>query len=71
MEDQTHGHGLSRVLKIEELKRLMSKHFQYHENPDGVIKLAIYNSIQGDDTLLNNKLEQLRTIDRRLNGWAV
>jgi hypothetical protein len=67
MEDQKYGSGLSRLLKIEELKRLMSKHFQYHENPDGVIRLAVYNSINGDDTILDDKLEQLRSIDRFVN----
>jgi len=67
MEDQKYGPSLSRVLKIEELKRLMSKHFQYHENPDGVIRLAVYNSINGDSTLLDDKLQQLRSIDSLAN----
>ena len=53
MDDQKYGPGLFRdkILKIEELKRLMSKHSQYHENPDGLIRLAVYNSINGDNTL--------------------
>jgi hypothetical protein len=65
MNDQKYGPGLFRdkILKIEELKRLMSKHSQYHENPDGVIRLAVYNSVKGDDTLLDEKLGQLRSID--------
>jgi hypothetical protein len=65
MEDQKYGAGLFRetTLKIEELKRLMNKYPQYHENPDGIIRLAIYNSINGDYTLLDDKLEQLRSID--------
>jgi hypothetical protein len=51
------------ILKIEELKRLVNKYPQYCTNPDGIIKLAIYNSIDGDNKLLDDKLEQLRTID--------
>jgi hypothetical protein len=63
--------GLSqeKILKIGEFKRLLNKYPHYHENPDGIIRLAIYNSINGDHTLLDDKLQQLRTIDRRLNGW--
>ena len=72
MEDQKYGPGLSRetTLKIEELKRLMNKYPQYHENPDGIIRLAIYNSINGDNTLLDDKLEQLRTIDSLAKYYA-
>jgi hypothetical protein len=39
-------------------------------NPDGVIRLAIYNSTNGDDTLLNSKLDQLRTIDSLAKYYA-
>jgi hypothetical protein len=67
MEDQKYGPGLSRQLKNEELKRLMGKHSQYHENPNGVIRYAVYNSINDDDTILDDKLEQLRSIDRFVN----
>ena len=42
---------------------LVYKYPQYHTNPDAIIRLAIYNSINGDNTLLDDKLEQLRTID--------
>ena len=42
---------------------LLNKYPQYHTNPDDISRLAIYNSINGDNTLLDNKLEQLRTID--------
>lgn len=48
----------------------MNKYPQYHTNPDGIIKFAMYNSINGDDMLLDDKLEQLRSMDRRLNDWA-
>ena len=65
MDDQRYVTGLSQetIQKIQELKRLMNKYPQYHTNPDGIIRLAIYNSINGDNTLLDDKLEQLRTID--------
>lgn len=43
----------------KELKRLMNRYSQYHTDPDGIIRLAVYNSINSDDTLL----EQLRSID--------
>jgi hypothetical protein len=63
-DDQRNG-GLSpdAIQKIQELKALMNKYPRYHTNPDGIIRLAIYNSINGDNTLLDDKLEQLRTID--------
>jgi hypothetical protein len=64
MDDQRNG-GLSpsAIQKIQELKALMNKYPRYHTNPDGIIRLVIYNSINGDNTLLDDKLEQLRTID--------
>ena len=63
MDDQS-SLSQGKTLKIHELKRLMNKYPQYHENPDGIIRLAIYNSINGDNTLLDDKLEQLRNLDR-------
>jgi hypothetical protein len=51
------------ILKIQELKRLVYKYVQYHSNPDGVIKCVTHFSINGDNTLLDEKLGQLRTID--------
>ena len=51
------------ILKIQELKRLVYKYPQCHSNPDGVIKCVTYFSINGDNTLLGEKLEQLRSID--------
>jgi hypothetical protein len=50
-------------LKIEELKRLVYKYPQYHINPDAVIKWAIYCCNDGDNTFLDEKLEQLRMFD--------
>ena len=32
-------------------------------NPDGIIQWAIHCSINGDNTFLDDKLEQLRSID--------
>ena len=64
-DGQSYGTGLSwgSVQKIQELKGLMNKYSSYHTNPDDIIRFAIYNSINGDDTPVD-KLEQLRTFDR-------
>ncbi|MGC2682506.1 MAG: hypothetical protein WA323_11600 [Candidatus Nitrosopolaris sp.] len=52
------------IIKIQELKRLVYKYAQYHYNPDGVIKCVTHFSIiNGYHTLLDEKLEQLRTLD--------
>ena len=71
-DGQSYGTGLSwgTVQKIQELKGLMNKYSAYHTNPDDIIRLAIYNSINGDDTLLDDKLEQLRTIDSLAKYYA-
>ena len=50
-------------LKIEELKRLVYKYPQYHSNPGGVIACVIHFCNEGDNSILNDKLEQLRMID--------
>ncbi|MFZ0512523.1 MAG: hypothetical protein WAM14_13025, partial [Candidatus Nitrosopolaris sp.] len=65
MDYQKFGTGLSQetILKIEELKRLVSKYSQYCTNPDGVIKWAIHCSINGDSKFLDEKLAQLRMIN--------
>ena len=64
MDNQRHGSGLSQdtIVKIGELKRLVNKHPQYLDNPDEIVKWAIYCSSNGDDTFLDNKLEQLRAL---------
>jgi hypothetical protein len=64
MDDQRNG-GLSpgAIQKIQELKALINKYPRYHTNPDSIIRLAVYNSINRDNMLLDDKLEQLRTID--------
>jgi hypothetical protein len=51
------------MAKIEELKRLLNKYPQYNRNPDGVIRWAIQSSNNGDNVFLNDKLEQLRSLD--------
>lgn len=64
-DDQSYGTGLSQAtkLKIEELKRLAYKYPQYHSNPDEIIRWAILCTINGDNKILNDKLEQLHNID--------
>jgi hypothetical protein len=51
------------ILKIQELKRLIYRYPQYHRNPGGVISCIIYFCNNGDNTFLDEKLEQLRSID--------
>jgi hypothetical protein len=53
----------------------MNKYSHYHTNPDEIIKLAIFNSIIGDDTLIDGKLQQLRRLDtynfkKGYTGWG-
>jgi len=69
-DGQSYGTGLSwrTVQKIQEFKELMNKYSSYHTNPDDIIRFAIFNSINRDDTLLDSKLDQLRSMDRRLSG---
>ena len=50
------------ILKIQELKRLVYK-YPIHSNPDAVIKCATYWSINGDNQVLDDILEQLHNID--------
>jgi hypothetical protein len=50
------------ILKIQELKRLVYT-YPIHSNPDAVIKCVTYFSINGDNTILDEKLEELRSID--------
>jgi hypothetical protein len=73
MDYQSFATGLSQetTQKIDELKRLVYKYHQYQNiDPDEIVRMVVYNCINGDNTLLNDKLEQLRNIDSRLNGWA-
>jgi hypothetical protein len=70
--DEKYGTGLSQdnIIKIEELERLMDKYQKYHMNPGGIIQWAIHSTKNGDNTFLDDKLQQLRIMDRRLNGRA-
>ncbi|MFZ0222746.1 MAG: hypothetical protein WAM42_13770 [Candidatus Nitrosopolaris sp.] len=54
------------TLKIAELKRLIYRYPQYHHNPAAVINCVIHFCNNGDNTLLDEKLEQLRTFDRAM-----
>ena len=54
-------------LKIEELKRLIYRYSQYHRNPGAVINCIIYYCNNGDNILLDEKLEQLRMFDTLVN----
>jgi hypothetical protein len=69
MSVQRYGTGLSQdtIVKIDELKRLMNKHPKYHTNSNGIIQWAIHTSINADNRFLDDKLEQLRTIDSLAN----
>jgi hypothetical protein len=59
-----YGGGLSQERKIDELKMLVHKYPQYQDNdPDVIVEWAIYCSMNGDNKFLDDKLEQLRTID--------
>ena len=49
------------ILKIQELKMLVYR-YPIYSNPDGVVKCVTYFSINGDNTFLDEKLEELRNI---------
>jgi hypothetical protein len=68
--DEKYGTGFSQdnIIKIEEFKRLMNKYQKYHMNPGGIIQWAIHSTKNGDNKFLDDKLQQLRIMDRRLNG---
>jgi len=59
------------ILKIQELKRLVYRYARYYRNPDAIIKCATYWSINGDNMILDEMLEQLRNIDSRLTGQRI
>ena len=65
IEKTNHQGALSQetIIKIQELKRLVYR-YPIFSNPDVVIKCVTHFSIiNGDNTLLDEKLEQLRTLD--------
>ena len=50
-------------LKIEELERLVYKYRQCHYNPGAIIACATHFCNDGDNSFLDEKLEQLRLLD--------
>lgn len=66
VHDQSFPNGLSQetIRKIDDLKRLVYKYREYQNNdPDEIVKWAIYCSSNGDNKFLDEKLKQLLTID--------
>jgi len=61
--DETTTLSKETILKIQELKRLVYRYAQYHRNPAAVVNCIVYYCNNGDNTLLDEKLDQLRTID--------
>jgi hypothetical protein len=71
MDEQRYGLSHETIVKVEELKRLVQKYPQYQDSdPNVIVEWAIYCYMNGDNKFLDEKLEQLRTIERRLNGWS-
>jgi hypothetical protein len=71
MDEQRYGLSHETIVNVEELKRLVHKYPQYQDtDPNMIVEWAIYCYMNGDNKFLHEKLEQLRTIDRRLNGWS-
>jgi hypothetical protein len=70
IDDQSYVTSLTQnaIQKIQEIQRLVKKYPQYC--PDHLLQWIIISCDNGDNQLLDDKLEQLRTIDRRLNGWS-
>jgi len=62
-DDQTTTLSQETRLKIEELKRLVYRYARYYRNPDAIINCIVYYCNNGDNALLDEKLEQLRTFD--------
>jgi len=70
---QNYGTGLSQdtLVKIDELRRLINKYLNYHMNPDAIIQWAIHSSLNGNNTFLDDKVEQLPSLDSyNCNGFV-
>lgn len=67
-DDQRYGTRLSRVtrLKIEELEGLLIKHQKYFNDVNEIFKWTVYWANKGDDRPLDEKLAQVRNLDKRL-----
>ncbi|MGC2571399.1 MAG: hypothetical protein WA364_07800, partial [Candidatus Nitrosopolaris sp.] len=64
MDEQRYGSSLSRETKLKELKRLAYRYPRFHNTgPDEIVRYAAYWSINGDNTFLDAKLEQLSRLD--------
>lgn len=66
-DDQRYGNvsPLTR-LKLEELERLLVKHQRYFNDVNVIFKWALSFAIKGDDKPLDEKLAQVRYLDKRL-----
>ena len=62
-EQQSHS---QRIIKIAELKALLYKHrLRLNQDPETILRsILAYSSSRGDDSILDEWLEQLRAIDR-------
>jgi hypothetical protein len=64
--DTSNGEGVlsqETILKIQELKKLVYRYPQYHPNPAAVITCVIHFCNDGNNSILDEKLEQLRMVD--------
>ena len=62
----TNDHGIlsqETILKIQELKRLVYSNPQYCPDPEALIKSIVYFCNDDNNSFLDEKLEQLRTMD--------
>jgi len=65
-DEQTTTLTQETTLKIQELKKLVYRYPQYHRYPAAVISCVIHFCNNGDNTLLEEKLEELRTFHRAM-----
>jgi hypothetical protein len=70
-DDQTTTLSQETRQKIAELKRLIYRYAQYHGNPGAVVNCIVYYCNNGDNSLLDEKLEQLRNIDSRVTSRRI
>jgi hypothetical protein len=59
----TNDHGILSQEIIQELKRLVYSNPHYFPNPDAYLKSIIYFCNDGNNTFLDEKLEELRMIN--------